>query len=261
MGLARFHTTNLPARGMLWLEDAEAHHAARVLRVQPGDDVLIFDGRGNEGFGKIHEVSKRQVAVDIASVRFAPRDHDGLLTLAIAMPKGDRQRSVIEKLVELGVDCLVPIASERSVARLDSDAMGRLERYGMEACKQCQRNRLMRIEPCRSLGEWLKSSGGPEATLRWLVHPGAEGDSMASFVEQNDAPKSGHNPQGTRGLLFAIGPEGGFSAGEVEEAREAGFRILNLGERILRVETAVSVVATLGHLRLALSLAGSPSSR
>ncbi len=259
MALARFYVSDIPSQGVLWLDEAESRHAAKALRVQIGDDVLVFDGRGYEGFGTVSEIAKRSVAIEISGKRFLPRDHEGRLWVAIAMPKGDRQKSVIEKLVELGVDALVPIETERSVAKLDASGIARLERYGIEAAKQCQRNRVMQILPSVPFKHWIaddtsvdNSSGNTE---RWLVHPDPHAVTMLEFIRQTDHSQraTGIAPgiidEETIRLQFAIGPEGGFTSQEVVSAVDAGFRVLGLGDRILRVETAVAAVGVLGSLR------------
>ena len=250
MSLARFFVNQIPDRGSLTLDESESHHAARVLRVQLGDDCLVFDGHGYEGFGTIETIHKREVSICITGKRFVPRDHGGKLWFAIAMPKGDRQRSVIEKLVELGVDHLLPIESHRSVAKLDEDSVTKLHRYGIEACKQCQRNRLMNINPPTTLRNLFSHLDTLSLSDRWILHPGSEGATLTDFlkgrVAARDSDEKGDALHGPRGILFAVGPEGGFTAEEIEQSSRHGFKRLNLGDRILRVETAVASAATLG---------------
>ena len=250
MSLARFFVNQIPDRGSVHLDESESHHAARVLRAHVGDDCLVFDGQGYEGFGTIESIHKRDVSISISAKRFAPRDHDGKLWFAIAMPKGDRQRNVIEKLVELGVDRLLPIESQRSVAKLDDDSVAKLHRYGIEACKQCQRNRLMQIDPPITLRSLFTHIDSQSCTDRWILHPGIEGATLSNFLKSQTATRDAseeRNPGNvTKGILFAVGPEGGFTDEEIEQSSHHGFERLNLGERILRVETAVASAATLG---------------
>lgn len=242
MGLHRFYVDRL-ATGEIELDEAESSHASRVLRLQSGDDILLFDGEGTEGFGTIRSIDRRSVVVNVTSTRFAPRDHDGRLTLAVAMPKGDRQRSVIEKMVELGVDHLIPIETERSVAKVDGDAAARLSRYGIEACKQSGRNRLLRIEPTVPWGEFILSPSW-KSYVRWILHPCAGALRAENLLFGPSVFDKGLKTP----FLFAIGPEGGFTDDEVQVAEESAFRTLDLGDRILRVETAVAFVSVLGHL-------------
>jgi len=258
MALARFLVEQIPEKGDVRLDESESNHAAKVLRVELGEDAIVFDGHGYEGFGVIQELRKREVIIRILGRRFAPRDHDGRLLFAIAMPKGERQRNVIERAVELGVDRLVPLHTFRSVAKLDEDAIRRLERYGLEACKQCQRNRRMQIEPAmdmKALTAWIQSDPSIQA---WVLHPSRTASSMHDFTRWSTHHVEYAVPM-SRKLLFLIGPEGGFTGEEVEHCRASGCHVLNLGERILRVETAVATAATLGQWVLNLASPPAPS--
>ncbi len=245
MGLARYYVERV-ALGDLELDEAESNHAARVLRSQVGEDVLLFDGLGNEGFGTIRLIERRRVWVHVASTRFAPRDHDGRLALAVAMPKGDRQRHVIEKVVELGVDHLIPIETERSVAKVDLDAQARLARNMVEACKQSRRNRFLRIHPSISWRDFVRDSSW-SSHARCVLHPDAKGTKAEDLVFEHFERRE-NTAEGSKSYVFAIGPEGGFTEEEVRLATDLGFRTLDLGDRILRVETAVAFAAVLGHL-------------
>jgi 16S rRNA (uracil1498-N3)-methyltransferase len=249
MGLARFYSHDLKT-GEVSLDESESNHAARVLRSQVGDEVVLFDGRGNEGFGRIQSIARRCVVVEIESTQFAPRDHQGRLAIAVALPKGDRQRSVIEKMVELGVDHWIPIETERSVAKIDSDAFVRLNRIMMESCKQSSRNRFLHMHPPQSWSAFVDDMAW-ENHRRWVLHPQARDSSPQEGVfgtivrSAYDAP--GH-PEAAPSVLFAVGPEGGFSEAESQTALLRGFQILSAGDRVMRVETAVAFAAVLGHL-------------
>ena len=262
MGLPRFLVDRLGEQGTLRLCESESHHASRVLRLGSGDRCVVFDGQGHEADGTIQSVEKKSVEVSYRSCTFAPRDHGDRLHFAIGMPKGDRQRSVIEKLVELGVDRLTPIDTERSVSKFDADAIEKLKRYAIEACKQSQRNRLMHIDPSIGWKEWLARSVQGEPSSLWMLHPltlHEAGVSGVRFVRSDrwlaEDPLGAESRVGSKSrVVFAVGPEGGFTAGEVAQAIEHGVGLLDLGERILRVETAVSAAAVLGSLRIGLSI-------
>jgi len=246
MGLARFYAPRIQP-GDIQLDESESNHASRVLRSQIGEDILLFDGDGNEGFGTIQSIDRRHVTIRVASTRFAPRDHDGRLAVAVAMPKGDRQRHVIEKLVELGVDHLIPIETERSVARMDADVSARLTRYMVEACKQSGRNRFLQIHDPIGWQELLRAPSW-STHRRWVLHPRADACRAHQLIRESIATSE----QKSESFLFAIGPEGGFTDGEIETATTYGLSILDLGERILRVETAVAFAAILGDLMTAM---------
>ncbi len=236
---------------MVELPANEAHHASRVLRCNEGEAIELFDGFGNQAAATIQSIDKRTVVASVNSFVFAPRDHSGRLHFAIAMPKGDRQRNTIEKLVELGVDSLCPLDTKRSVAIVSQDNLERLDRYVVEACKQCRRNRLMVIRSTLSMGgigayvDSLLPQGGPNHTAIWILHPTAPGNPAFSIHEAQAIAKANQS------LLFLVGPEGGFTDQEVDGAVAQGANILSLGERIQRVETAASTAAVLGHCWLA----------
>jgi len=247
MTLHRFLVPQLTSQGNVELPSNEAHHASRVLRCSAGDEIVLFDGLGNEACASIQSIDKRNVIAAIKSFAFAPRDHSGRLHFAIAMPKGDRQRNTIEKLVELGVDSLSPLNTNRSVAVVNEDNSERLGRYVIEACKQCGRNRLMSIRPSmgvcdiRAFLDSVASVCEPSETAVWILHPTFEEQKAFTIHEANSLAN------GNQSLLFLIGPEGGFTDEEVREAVRQGARILSLGDRIQRVETAASTAAVLGH--------------
>ncbi len=247
MPFPRFLVPVLPNQGTVDLPTSEAHHASRVLRCSKGDTVVLFDGLGNEALATIQSIDKRTVIAAIDSCVFAPRDHSGRLHFAIAMPKGDRQRNTIEKLVELGVDSLSPLNTSRSVAVVNEDNAERLERYVVEACKQCGRNRIMSIRPSLNMSDIRLYADSialdiePNATAIWILHPKIDGQTAYNIHEANSFANCNQK------LLFLVGPEGGFTDEEVVQAVRQGARILSLGERIQRVETAAATAAVLGH--------------
>jgi 16S rRNA (uracil1498-N3)-methyltransferase len=256
MGLARFYADRV-SPGDVQLDEAESNHASKVLRSQVGEDVLLFDGLGNEGFGTIQSIARRHVTVGVASTRFAPRDHDGRLAVAVAMPKGDRQRHVIEKLVELGVDHLIPIETERSVARMDTDASARLTRTMVEACKQSGRNRFLQIHGPLGWQDFLRNPSW-STHRRWVLHPRTDACQAHQLIRD---PITASEESSSKSFLFAVGPEGGFTDREIETATTHRFSILDLGERILRVETAVAFAAVLGHLMTTMHRDDNPAHR
>jgi 16S rRNA (uracil1498-N3)-methyltransferase len=247
MTLHRFLVPTLPNHGSVELPDNEAHHASRVLRCSKGEAIELFDGQGNQATATIQSIDKRTVAAKIESYAFAPRDHSGRLHFAIAMPKGDRQRNTIEKLVELGVDSLSPLDTKRSVAVVNESNSERLDRYVVEACKQCGRNRLMSIRSTLGIdgisayADLLAAQIAQSRPAIWILHPAISGVKALSIHEANALPRE------DQPLLFLVGPEGGFADEEVLEAVEQGANVLTLGERIQRVETAAATAAVLGH--------------
>ena len=125
------------------LSAAEAHHLIHVMRAKAGQTVELFDGCGSEFTAEIQRVGRSQVELLITAQRKVDREPPVALTLAVALPKGDRQRWLVEKATELGVSCLVPLVTARGVAQPVDRAIERLRQSVIEASKQCGRNRLM----------------------------------------------------------------------------------------------------------------------
>lgn len=219
----RFHVNRALTKGTVHVEGAEVHHFT-VSRLRPGDEVRLFNGDGHEYRAKIEELGKRAVVVDVMEILSPQRELSRGVVIASAVPKGDREHFLVEKLTELGVTRFIPLRTSRSIVQPRAE---RLQKYVVEACKQCGRNVLMQIDEPVEWKSFLARSDVPK--IRWLAHPG-EATSIREVSCAGD-------------VLYAVGPEGGFSGEEVEAARAAGWRMVNLGPRILRVETAALALA------------------
>jgi 16S rRNA (uracil1498-N3)-methyltransferase len=142
------------------------------------------------------------------------------------LPKGDRAQFLVEKLTELGVTTFVPLRTSRSIIQPRDAKLEKLHRYVIEASKQCGRNVLMQIAAFEDWETYCRNSDLP--VLRILGHPGGAHTPCCAGVD----------------VALAVGPEGGFTDEEVIHARDAGWQLLDLGPRVLRVETAAIVLAT-----------------
>lgn len=218
----------------------EAHHLAHVMRAKPGDQVVLFDGRGGEYLAQVERIERSSVELAVLAHQALERELAVPVVVGASLPKGDRQRWLVEKLVELGVSTFVPLATARAVAQPTAGALDRLRRSVIEASKQCGRNRLMHIEEPR---EWRAFLGyPPPAARRCVGHPGAK-HQIAEFLRA--APASSDE-----GFAVAVGPEGGLTDDEVQQATASGWTAVGLGARILRVETAALVLATAAALAI-----------
>ena len=218
------------------LTDDEARHLSTVMRLSVGDEVTLFDGTGPEFAARIRAISKHCVQLDITERRDISRELACELALAVALPKGDRQKWLVEKTTELGVTRLIPLITERGVAQPVESALDRLRRGVIEASKQCGRNRMMEIAEPERAGDFFgkPAPDGP----RLLAHPTGRPVSELRFENPGgDSPLSK--------MLAAIGPEGGFTETEITAALSAGWQPVSLGSRILRVETAAIALASL----------------
>ena len=235
----RYYCQHPIAGADVTLEGPEARHLASVMRAEVGDTVVLFDGTGFEFQASVTRIGKRDVQLTIESKAEVDREAAVQLTLAVAMPKSERQKWLIEKAVELGVARIVPIVAQRSVVKLKASGIERLRRTVIEASKQCGRNRLMEIADPVAWKELIADGAGDEEKL--IAHPGdtEEGGSTDLQVRTPATTPSNNSPN----ILAAIGPEGGFTDDEVQSAIAAGWQSVSLGPRILRVETAALSLA------------------
>ncbi len=210
---------------------AEAHHLIHVLRAKPGLAVTLFDGSGAEFLAQVIRVGRSEVELAIVERQEPDRELPLRLTVGVALPKQDRQRWLVEKMVELGVARLVPLLSRRAVAQPSPEALDRLRRTVVEASKQCGRNRLMEIAPGQAPAEFF--AGFDSAPVRLLAHPG--GRPLRTALAEASPPLERAT---AADVLLAIGPEGGFTDDEVAAAESLGWQKVDLGSRILRIETA-----------------------
>jgi 16S rRNA (uracil1498-N3)-methyltransferase len=203
------------------------------MRAKCGTQVVLFDGSGAEFPAEVEKVGRSNVELKILAREVVDRELPFSIALGVALPKGDRQKWLVEKAVELGVGKLIPLKTERGVAQPVDQALDRLRRAVIEASKQCGRNRLMEIERPQTWEDFIERSAGEPA--RFLAHP--QDDPRGSIsLPRVERP---HN------VYLAIGPEGGFAPVEVERAAEAGWRMVDLGRRILRIETAAFFLTAL----------------
>jgi 16S rRNA (uracil1498-N3)-methyltransferase len=226
----RFFSSQPITADRVTLDGTEAHHLLNVMRAGVGTTVILFDDSGAEFSAVVESLRRGEANLRILDRREIDRELPFPLTVGVALPKGNRQKWLVEKLTELGVTKLVPIITDRSVAEPTRAAIERLERGIVEASKQSGRNRLMRIAKPQAWIDWIRTEQAELEVRRLFAHPGGK-----KFSE-NDL----------RILLptqIAIGPEGGFTDTEVAAAHAARWQSVDLGPRLLRVETAAVALA------------------
>jgi 16S rRNA (uracil1498-N3)-methyltransferase len=227
------------------LQGSEAQHLTRVMRGKCGDRVELFDGSGWQWNAEIVDVGRNEVTLKILSTEEADLEPALALTVGIALPKGDRQKWIIEKLVELGVTTVIPLTTSRGVAQPVDKALVRLRNHVISASKQCGRNRLLEIGEVASLEAFLRRT----AENRFIAHPKSAQMGVNNTVaetprEQEACNISIRDIQLELGdAVVAIGPEGGFSAEEATAAAQLQWKIVDMGPRILRIETAALAFA------------------
>jgi len=236
-----------PGEQTVILSAEEARHARDVLRLRAGDEIYVFDGAGKEFRCVVREFVRHGATLDLKEeVEPAHSDPSLDLTLAIALLKGEKFELVIQKTVELGVWRIVPLISERADVRLSDNKLeqkraNRWRRIALEAAKQCGRARVPEVAAPGSVSSFLTESSetntGPVVRLFFAER---EGKSLSDVIKSSiEYP--------TR-ILMVVGPEGGWADREIERAREAGWKVVTLGGRTLRAETAaIAIVALLQH--------------
>ena len=223
----RFFLTQPPRDGRAVLTGDEARHLARVMRCAVGDEVVVFDGRGTSWRARVATIGRDEVGLELGAAAIASATPRVPLTLAVALPKGERQKWLVEKLTELGVARLVPLATTRGVAEATPAAVERLARGVIEACKQCGRDTLMEVAPPRSVAEIARDPGHGVTLL---------------VADRDGLPLDTSAGEG-RPIVAVVGPEGGLTAEELATLEAAGGRRVSLGPHVLRVETAAIALA------------------
>jgi len=212
-----------------------ASHLAKVLRAHSGDEVILFNGGGQEFAGAIEAVRGGRVSASVGDGRPVDRESPLSVTLVQCIPRGDRMDLIVQKATELGVVRIVPVLSQRSVVRLDKkQAESKANHWravAVSACEQCGRNRLPIVEAAQSLLNYLGET--PRGTGPRLVF---EPESAPNADAPGPAQRA--HPSARTDVEIAIGPEGGFAGDELEAFRVAGFSQVGLGPRTLRAETA-----------------------
>lgn len=215
------------------LEASEAHYLTSVLRLAPGAALEVFDGEG--GVREARLVAQGNgLVLALGPRRDAPAPA-AKVHLLFALARGERSDLAVQKATEVGVARLTPFQAARSVVRLDAargaERAQRWQRIAAEAARQCGRADVPRVDAPTTLGGALAEV---PAGWRTLLFYEAGGEPLAQVVDR-----------GAPGHAIVVGPEGGFTPGEIDEALAAGARLASLGPRILRFETAAIVASAL----------------
>jgi 16S rRNA (uracil1498-N3)-methyltransferase len=219
------------------IEGDAANHITRVLRLEPGAPLTVFDGRGGEYFARIDSFRKASVIIEVQDRSPSSRESSLSLTLAQGVSRGERMDWVVQKATELGVTAIVPLLTERTMVKLDPKQSERKlahwQGIAVAACEQSGRDRLPDIVAPLDLHDFLR--GIDPQTTRLLLSP-----TGTQRVTDLKAPE--------RRIVVLIGPEGGLAEGEQRAAIGAGFLAVRMGPRVLRTETAaVAALALLQH--------------
>ena len=222
------------------LPEQAGEHIVRVLRLERGHPLILFNGDGREYDATLSSLARRAVSAEVIAVRAVDRESPLPLTLAQGIARGEKMDWILKKATELGVARIVPIVTERTEVKLDEERAERRMLHWASvidgACEQSGRTRLPVLDPPQRLDRWLGSLDA-DTSLRLALLP--DGDVVARAL-----------PTMTHGATLCVGPEGGLSENDVMLLRQTGFLGLRLGPRILRTETAgIAALAALQALQ------------
>ncbi|MBA2743433.1 MAG: 16S rRNA (uracil(1498)-N(3))-methyltransferase [Chthoniobacterales bacterium] len=220
----------------LRLTGSEAHHARNVLRMQPGDKAVVFNGRGREVTVEIIDISGRDLELRKLHEAAIPQLRCRI-TLAQAIPKGKNMDLIVQKAVEIGAAAIAPILSDRTIVRIDAaeaaQKQAKWQTVAIEAAKQCGQNWLPEVQTPRTPGQFFADRHSYDLQLIGSLQ------SDALHLKQILADYStAHESSRPASVLMLVGPEGDFTPAELNLARSHGCRPITLGPIILRVETA-----------------------
>lgn len=228
-----YHPENLENKNACQLSEDAANHVGRVLRMQAGEHIELFDGTNHIYSAVITNASKKAVEVEIQARKFDNRESPLPIHLGQVISRGDRMEFTIQKSVELGVNVITPLWSERCGVKLDGDRLDKKiqqwQKIAIAACEQCGRNIIPEIRPMMKLQDWCAENDG---ALKLNLHPRAK----YSIKTLPEIP--------TAGVRLLIGSEGGLSPQEISQTETQGFTEILLGKRVLRTETAALTAIT-----------------
>ena len=220
----------------LRLTGAEAHHARNVLRLQPGDKAVLFNGRGREITAEVTAVATRDIELRKLHEAATPPLRCRI-TLGQAIPKGKNMDLIVQKAVEIGAAEIVPIVSDRTIVRLSADEaaqkQAKWQTVAIEAAKQCGQNWLPEVGTPRPLAQFFADR--PAYDLQLIGSLQSDALHLKQILTDYAATHGNSRPAS---VLMLIGPEGDFTPAELNLARANACRPITLGPIILRVETA-----------------------
>jgi len=218
-------------------DPVQVHHLKNVLRIKPQEKAAVFDSLGNEYIVLVSEVGAKAVKLELKEKKLS-EDPGIKITVACAIPKNVKMDNIVDKLTQLGVECVIPLETERVIVRLDKqkklERLRRWEKIGLSAIKQSQRSKFVVIKPVSEFNDALLAARNFDLKLI----PTLEGERKTlKGVFAASAKK-------IKTVMVLIGPEGDFTPAEVALAKEAGFLPIDLGRGVLRVDTAAIAVVS-----------------
>ena len=225
--------TNI-AGGMAIIRGRDAEHV-RVLRLKPGEDLIICDAQGTDYKCRLVSADKEQVEAEVIEVVPCPAEPSVEVSVLCGLPKGDKTDYIIQKCVEAGAHDIAFFNSNRCVARPENPEkkLERWQRIAEEAAKQSGRGIIPAVSWAGEFADALNIAN--QKDLKLFLYETGEREGLDSVLEANKAAKT---------VALVTGPEGGFAPFEADLARIVGLHLCSMGERILRCETAPVVATT-----------------
>lgn len=222
-----YHPESLEYQMQCQLSEDAANHVGRVLRMVEGEQLELFDGSNHIYPAIITESNKKSVKVNILGRELSDKESNLKIHLGQVISRGERMEFTIQKSVELGVNVITPLWSERCGVKLDGERMDKKiqqwQKIVIAACEQCGRNVVPEIRPLMKLQDWCAEDDG---AIKLNLHPRAQHRIKTLPMIPKD------------GVRLLIGSEGGLSEQEIVQTQQKGFTEILLGKRVLRTETA-----------------------
>lgn len=238
--MRRFYTEPENISGNVATIFEDASHITKVLRMEPGEKILLFDGTGVEYVAVLTELDAKSCRAEIIERKISEQEPEIKITIFQGIPKSGKMEAIIQKSVELGVTGIVPTAMERCVAKLDNgkkeaERIKRWNKVSLEAAKQCGRGLVPVVESSISFSDVLDRLDEFDLVIMPYEELGHAGEcTLRKTLAVNDFKSIG----------VLIGPEGGFSEREAERAASSGVKLVGLGKRILRTETVAAAITS-----------------
>ncbi|MBL7158589.1 MAG: 16S rRNA (uracil(1498)-N(3))-methyltransferase [Candidatus Omnitrophica bacterium] len=225
---------------LIHITGSEAHHIKDVMRLKESDSVVVFDGTGKEYTGFIKETQPKKVIVEIVKTKAPIADKRAEITLAQAIPKKAKMDFIVEKATELGASAIMPILTERTVVRLDSDKSKarclRWQKVATAAAKQCGRQDIPEVAGLKKF--YFALDKVPDYDMGLLACLSEETETIREAISRFEGGK----------IILFIGPEGDFTPDEITMAKNAKCRLITLGRLVLKSDTAaISALSVLNH--------------
>ncbi len=208
----------------------DAIHIQRVLRLQSGDFVVVVDPKGATGLAQIKKLEDKNILLSLQETLAEERESPVRVYLAQGLPKSDKMDLIVQKAVELGASAVIPLETAQCVVQYEAGKkkakQERWQKIAMEAAKQSKRSHIPQVKEIQSLSDCLSSM--PEDVYKIMLYEGRNPQGIKQILQRQRAKE----------VLLLVGPEGGFSASEVELCQRHGVHVVSMGPRILRTETA-----------------------